>query len=128
MQVQNAQLGNLSTLTFESIVVLEDVVSEWVSSFPDEFRLCDNIKDVDQCIQAIDQTNEFVLLSAFIQCQLFITNIYSYLLRPVAIGNDYDQLCLRVQQRSFENTRDGCRLLVYAIRRISQIENNGECA
>lgn len=128
MQVQNAQLGNLSTLTFESIVVLEDVISEWVSSFPDELRLCDNIKDVDQCLQAIDQTNEFVLLSAFIQCQLFIMNIYSYLLRPVVTGSDYDQLCLRVQQRSFENTRDGCRLLMYAIRRISQIENNGECA
>ncbi|GAA5806466.1 hypothetical protein HPULCUR_012000 [Helicostylum pulchrum] len=127
MQVQNAQIGNLSTLTFEYIVVLEDVISEWVSSFPDGLRLCDNIKDVDQCIQAIDQTNDFVLLSAFIQCQLFITNIYSYLLRPVATGNDYDQLCLRVQQRSFENTRDGCKLLMYAIRRISQLENNGEC-
>ncbi|KAG2234988.1 hypothetical protein INT48_000230 [Thamnidium elegans] len=127
MQVQNAQLGNLSTLTFESIVVLEDVISEWVSSFPDEFRLCDNIKDVDQCIRAIDQTNEFALLSAFIQCQLFIINIYSYLLKPVATGTDYDQLCLRVQQRSSDNTRDGCRLLVCAIRRISQLENNGKC-
>lgn len=127
MQVQHAQLGNLGALTFESIVILEDVLSEWVSSFPDEFRLCDNIKDVDQCIQAIDQANEYILLLAFIQCQLFITNIYSYLLKPVAAGNDYDQLCLCVQQRSLENTRDGCRLLVHAIRRISKLENDGEC-
>lgn len=58
---------------------------------------------------------------------MFIVSAFSYLIQPVASYEGYDQLCSRVQQRSLENTLDGCRLLIHATRHLSKMEDTKSC-
>ncbi|GAA5816586.1 hypothetical protein MFLAVUS_010116 [Mucor flavus] len=53
---------------------------------------------------------------------MFMISTFSYLLQPVAFSKDYNLLCSRVQQRSLENTPDGCRLLIHTTRHFSKME------
>lgn len=114
-------------MTFESIVQLEDVIFAWISTIPNEFRLCDDFKDIGRCMEKIDETSDYMQLFTFIHCQMLIIGIYSYLLQPIKLGRDYDQLLPRVQQRSLENTLNGCRLLIHATNRVSKLEGKDAC-
>ncbi|KAG2234987.1 hypothetical protein INT48_000229 [Thamnidium elegans] len=123
----SAQRGKEYALSFECIVQFEDVITSAVSTIPNEFRLCNNFKDIQKCVEAIDKTTDQIQLLVFIHFQLFIIGTFSYLIQPVASYDGYDQLCSRVRQRSLENTLDGCRLLIHATRHLSKIEGNKSC-
>ncbi|KAI9257539.1 hypothetical protein EDC94DRAFT_676245 [Helicostylum pulchrum] len=127
LTIHKAQTGKEYALLFESIVQFEDVINSSVSTIPNEFRLCDDFKDIQKCIEAVNKTTDRIRLLLFIRFQTFIIGTFSYLLRPVASSKGYDQLCARVQQRSLENTLDGCRLLIHAMRQLSKIEGTKSC-
>lgn len=106
---------------------MEDVIAEWNNSIPDELRLCADITNVDMCVTAIDKTTDCVLLLTFIHCQTFLVSIYPYLLHPVVLGKNQDELLSCVQQRSLENSLRACRLLIHAVHRISLADISTYC-
>lgn len=103
------------------------MISEWVSTIPQEFRLCIGEKDMDLCKIVLDRTTDTVVLITFIQFQAFLINEYSCLLQPIALGNDNDQLLSFVQQRSLDKSLRGCKLLMHAVLRLSQTEDATVC-
>lgn len=122
-----AQTGKEYALLFETIVQFEHVINSSVSTMPNEFRLCNNFKDTQKCIEAINKSTDRMQLFVFIRFRMFIVGAFSYLLQPVASGKGYDPLCSHVQQRSLENTLDGCRLSIHATRSLSKIEGTKSC-
>ena len=121
--------GLVCTLSFESIIRLQDAIAEWHASTPDKYRLCDNYLDVACCKEAIQTTADTTLLLAFMHFQVISTIIYSSLLRPVALKAKSDQLLSFIQNHTLEKALDGCRLLILAVRRVSQLERSetGTC-
>ncbi|GAA5817774.1 hypothetical protein MFLAVUS_011327 [Mucor flavus] len=122
LNIYRAQTGKEYALSFECIVQFEGVIASSVSTIPSKFRLCDDFKDTQKCIEAINRTTDRIKLLVFIHFQMFIVGAFSYLIQPVASYEGYDLLCSRVQQRSLENTLDGCRLLIHATRHLSKME------
>ncbi|KAI8075709.1 hypothetical protein BDF21DRAFT_453732 [Thamnidium elegans] len=126
-QTQGLYGGEVCTLSFELIIRMEDVLLEWGASIPDEFNLCGNLKNYAVCKLVVSESEDCIALMVFIRCQIFLVTIYSRLLQPISQGEDYDQLLSCVQQRALENSLTACRLLIYAIHRLSKIDNLNSC-
>lgn len=114
-------------MTFESIVRMEDVIKEWTRCVPKEFLLCDDLHDVEKCKAAIDKETDCVVLIGFIHVHVLLLTIYTCLLQPIALGMNNEQLLSFVQQKSLENSLKGCRLLIYAVHRISDATGATSC-
>ncbi|KAL7312429.1 hypothetical protein PS15m_008189 [Mucor circinelloides] len=118
-QIHRVHVGRTCTLSFESIVRMEDVMKEWARSIPDEFRLCDDLYDEELCFKAIDQATDSILLTNFIQFHIFHVSTYSCLLQPKSMADYAQQILSWVQEHSLAMALKSCRLLLYAIHRLA---------
>ncbi|CAO3641969.1 unnamed protein product [Mucor hiemalis] len=126
-QVHKIHVGKTCTLTFESIVRLEDIINEWSSAMPEEFRLCADLKNEQLCREAIASTNDVIKLISFVHFHVFLIGIYSCLLQPIALGSENDQILSYVQQHSLESSLKSCRLLINTIHRMSVSDGSSNC-
>ncbi|KAI7900051.1 uncharacterized protein BX663DRAFT_519457 [Cokeromyces recurvatus] len=122
-QLCNIHFGKTCTLSFESIVRLEAIFKEWASTLPDDFRICDDLKDFDKCKKAIDETSDLILLITFLGFHSFHINFYAYLLQPIAHGPN-EQILNYVEQYSLNQSLQSCYLLNYTIQRIFALKRN----
>ncbi|KAI9483588.1 MAG: hypothetical protein EXX96DRAFT_616559 [Benjaminiella poitrasii] len=119
----NLHVGKTCTLSFESIVRLEDVIKEWAKTLPAELRLCDDLKDTEKCREAMNGETDFIVLLTFIQFHLVIVSTYSCLLKPITLGAN-EQILSYVQHYSLNQIIHSCRLLFYASHKVSLTEKN----
>ncbi|CEP13854.1 hypothetical protein [Parasitella parasitica] len=99
-QIHRVHIGRTCTLSFESIIRIEDVIREWASAMPAEFQLCDNLYDWELCYKAIDQ--------------------------PKSLSNYGQELSSRVQEHSLTKALESCKLLLHAIHRLA-VANPDSC-
>lgn len=121
-ETSKVQNGAVCTLSFESIVRMEDAVQEWVRSVPKEYRLCNDYLDPECCRQAIAQSTDMIMLLSYMHYTVLIIMIYGSLLKPIALRRDADQILSFVQNHSLEKTLAGCRLMIYTCARIAEID------
>lgn len=127
VQVHKIHVGKTCTLTFESIVRLEDIINEWSNAMPEEFRLCADLKNEQLCREAIAKTNDVIKLASFVHFHVFMIGIYSCLLQPIALGTENDQLLSYVQQHSLQSSLTSCRLLIHTIHKLSTAKDTSNC-
>lgn len=106
---------------------LEDIINEWSSAMPEEFRLCADLKNEQLCREAIASTNDVIKLISFVHFHVFLIGIYSCLLQPIALGSENDQILSYVQQHSLESSLKSCRLLINTIHRMSVSDGSSNC-
>ncbi|CEP11348.1 hypothetical protein [Parasitella parasitica] len=119
VNIHRIQLGKASSLSFESIVRMEQVMKEYTEVIPAELRLCDDLSDVKKCYDAIEQTTDSVLLVNFVQYHFLNIGIYSSFLQPKAVSDQSQQLLSLVQQHSLSESLKSARLLIHAIHRLA---------
>ncbi|KAI8643652.1 hypothetical protein BD408DRAFT_149424 [Parasitella parasitica] len=125
-QIHRVHVGRTCTLSFESIIRIEDVMREWASAMPAEFRLCDDLYDWEKCYKAIDQVTDSILLTNFIQFHVFHVSTYSCLLQPKSLSDYGQDLLSRVQEHSLTKALESCKLLLHAIHRLA-VANPNSC-
>ncbi|KAL9537495.1 hypothetical protein MBANPS3_011731, partial [Mucor bainieri] len=123
-QLFRVNVGDTGALGFESIVLLESVLQEWTMALPAEFRLCRDLYDKRTCFEAIDLTNDTVVLTTFILFHIFHVDTYSCLLQPKSLADETQQQLLScVQDRSLHKLLTSCQLALYGIHRLAMVES-----
>ncbi|KAI8095012.1 uncharacterized protein B0P05DRAFT_461615 [Gilbertella persicaria] len=117
-QIHRVHIGKVCTLSFESIVKADQVIQEWASSAPDEFRLFDDYFAVEACKEIICKIQDPILLVNFCNLHVLQLNINSSMLQPIALNNESSQLAQCVLEHSLSRSLTGCRLLIYAIKQL----------
>lgn len=106
---------------------MEDVVKEWTSNDPNNLLIEEDLFDVEKCKAAIDKETDCIKLITFIHFHALLMTMYICLLQPIALGVNNEQILSFVQQRSLDNSLKGCRLLIYAVHRISDATGATSC-
>ncbi|EPB85686.1 hypothetical protein HMPREF1544_07512 [Mucor circinelloides 1006PhL] len=117
--IHRVQLGTTCALSFESILVMEDVIKEYTKAVPAEFRLCDDLNNVEMCFHAIENTVDSVLLVNFVQFHILQMSVYSCLLQPKALNSQGQQLLSSIQEHSLENALKSTQFILCGIRRLA---------
>lgn len=118
--MRQIHVGKECTLSFESIIKMEEVLAEWALATPVEFRLCSNLKKPDMCKKAIDEATDPMRIMNFIQYHSWHINIYTCLLQPApsqTLANP--EVLAYVRQHSLEQALNSCHLLLYAVHHLS---------
>lgn len=107
---------------------MEDIITEWVQYMPVEIRICSSYKNPEGCKKAIDKTTDATLLLGFAQFHAYLVSMYYVLLRPSPSEDSRnEQLLTYVQHHSLEQALQCCGLLLYSVRRLSDISGDGQC-
>ncbi|KAF1801225.1 Zn(2)-C6 fungal-specific transcription factor [Mucor lusitanicus] len=120
--IHRVQLGKTCALSFESILVMEEVIKEYTKAVPAEFRLCDDLNSAKMCYYAIENTTDSVLLVNFVQFHILQMSVYSSLLQPKALSNQGQQLLSSIQEHSLEKALKSAQFILCGIRRLANAE------
>lgn len=112
-------MGAVCSLSFESIVRLDEMLKEWWEDLPEKYHFCDNWLDPEQCKGRIDETNDSAPLMMFIRFQIFTMDIYSCMLKPKALDSGNNQLLSIVQELMLERSLHCCQLVRYCVKKLS---------
>lgn len=115
------QLGRTCALSFESILVMEDVIKEYTKAVPADLRLCDDLNSAEMCYYAIENTTDSALLVNFVQFHILQISVYSSLLQPKALSNQGQQLLSSIQEHSLEKALKSAQFILCGIRRLATV-------
>lgn len=119
VNIHRLQLGKSCAFSFESILVMEELIKEYTTKVPPDIRLCADMNNTDMCFEAIDKTKDPVLLVNFMHFHILQMSVYSCLLRPKALSDQGQQILSLVQEHSLSKALKSCQLLLHAIHRLA---------
>ncbi|KAF1801226.1 hypothetical protein V8B55DRAFT_1528379 [Mucor lusitanicus] len=117
--IHRLQLGKSCAFSFESILVMEELIKEYTTKVPSDIRLCADMNNKRMCFEAIDKTRDPVLLVNFMHFHILQMSVYSCLLRPRALSDQGQQILSLVQEHSLSKALASCQLLLRAIHRLA---------
>lgn len=103
------------------------MIGEWGRAVPLEFRICDDMTDLEMSQNALKMATNPVSLINFIQFQSVRMSLFSCLLRPVALWTENSQVLSYVQHRSLDSTLESTRLMLLAVQQVLASEEASSC-
>lgn len=114
-------------MSFESILRLDEVMLEYRQTIPKQWDICKDVYDEEQCKKAIDGSFDYFAIFTFIQFHVIVLTFYGTFLQPVALNNESDDLLNIVRQHALERSRKATRLVLYGMKKLSQLEPRPPC-
>lgn len=115
-------MGKPCAFSFESILVMEDLIKEYTANLSPDVRLCADMNNTSLCFEAIGKTKDPVLLMNFMHFHILQMSVYSCLLCPKALTDQGRQILSVVQEHSLSKALTSCRLLLRVIHRLGVID------
>ncbi|OBZ86554.1 hypothetical protein A0J61_05388 [Choanephora cucurbitarum] len=81
-EIHCVRIGRTCKLSFETIFRVEEVMMEWASIVPEEFRLSKDLNSYDLCSSAIESTIDVFKILLFTDFHMIQISIFSSLLQP----------------------------------------------
>ncbi|KAL7324662.1 hypothetical protein PS15p_209822 [Mucor circinelloides] len=119
VNIHRLQLGKSCAFSFESILVMEELIKEYTRSVPADVRLCADMNNTAMCFEAMNTTTDSVLLINFMHFHVLQMSVYSCLLRPKALSDQGQQILSLVQEHSLSKALKSCQLMLRAIHRLA---------
>ncbi|KAG1137497.1 hypothetical protein G6F37_007965 [Rhizopus arrhizus] len=126
-QVHLIYIGSTCTVSFETILRLDEVMLEYRRTIPKQWDICKDVYDEEQCRRAIDGSFDYFAIFTFIQFHVIVLTFYGTFLQPVALNNESDDLLNIVRQHALERSRKATRLVLYGMEKLSQLEPRPPC-
>ncbi|KAI8352101.1 hypothetical protein BD560DRAFT_492722, partial [Blakeslea trispora] len=120
-EIHCVRIGRTCKLSFESIFRVEEVMMEWASIVPQEFRLSENFNDYSLCSSAIESATDVFKILMFTDFHMVQISLFSSLLQPT---EEYLEIAQFVLHYALEKSLQSCQLLLCAIKRLFAIQSS----
>ncbi|KAI9277755.1 hypothetical protein BY458DRAFT_84137, partial [Sporodiniella umbellata] len=97
-------IGSTCTLTLDNLLRVDEIVSEYRQTIPEQMNFCKDIYNEEQCKKAIDNSEDFFTLFTFVQFSIITLGFHASFLQPVTLNHGTEDLLHIIRQQSIERS------------------------